>query len=181
MKEKTKTGAKKPQQKRRHVRLDIFSPVSFHTLIVEKDYRVRSKPGQKAGILLNLSGGGALISSTDEVQDNDLLLMKFDIKGLETMSEVIGKVKRVEQCEDGENLVGVEFVTNDHIDDPKLAEVLNHASFVVVQDLFMTETARGANVVLPAQAFVEREGTFTTGERRVQRTDDTGLSQRRGI
>ncbi len=54
-------------------------------------------------------------------------------------------------------------------DDPKLAEQLSKASFVVVQDLFMTETAREADVFLPAQAFAEREGTYTTGERRVQR------------
>jgi NADH-quinone oxidoreductase subunit G len=40
---------------------------------------------------------------------------------------------------------------------------------VVVQDLFLTETARLANVVLPAQPFTEREGTYTSGERRVQR------------
>jgi NADH-quinone oxidoreductase subunit G len=55
-------------------------------------------------------------------------------------------------------------------DDPKLAEQLKAATFVVVQDLFMTETAREADVVLPAQAFAEREGTYTTGERRVQRS-----------
>jgi NADH-quinone oxidoreductase subunit G len=39
----------------------------------------------------------------------------------------------------------------------------------IVQDLFETETARLADVVLPAQAHTEREGTFTSGERRVQR------------
>jgi NADH-quinone oxidoreductase subunit G len=55
-------------------------------------------------------------------------------------------------------------------DDPKLAEQLKAAPFVVVQDLFMTETTREADVVLPAQAFAEREGTYTTGERRVQRS-----------
>jgi NADH-quinone oxidoreductase subunit G len=38
-----------------------------------------------------------------------------------------------------------------------------------VQELFLTETAKLANVVLPAQAFTEREGSFTSGERRVQR------------
>jgi hypothetical protein len=128
MKDRTKTGSKGPQQKRRHVRLDIFSPVAFHALVVEKDYRIRSKPGKKAGILLNLSGGGALISSTDEVMEEDLLLLKFDIKGLEMMSDVVGKVKRVEQCEDGENLVGIEFLTTDHIGDPKLAEALSRLS-----------------------------------------------------
>jgi NADH-quinone oxidoreductase subunit G len=54
-------------------------------------------------------------------------------------------------------------------DDPSIAEVIRNASFVVVQDLFLTETASLADVVLPAQPFTEREGTFTTGERRVQR------------
>ncbi len=41
--------------------------------------------------------------------------------------------------------------------------------FLVVQELFMTKTAELADVVLPAQSWAEREGTFTTGERRVQR------------
>ncbi len=41
--------------------------------------------------------------------------------------------------------------------------------FLVVQELFMTATAAAADVVLPAQSWAEREGTFTNGERRVQR------------
>ena len=43
------------------------------------------------------------------------------------------------------------------------------AGFLVVQELFLTETARMADVVLPAQSWAEREGTFTSAERRVQR------------
>jgi len=54
-------------------------------------------------------------------------------------------------------------------DDPALAAALKTARFVIVQELFQTETSRLANVVLPAQAFSEREGSFTSGERRVQR------------
>ena len=54
-------------------------------------------------------------------------------------------------------------------DDPALAEALRSAGFLVVQELFLTATARMADVVLPAQAYTEREGTFTNGERRVQR------------
>jgi NADH-quinone oxidoreductase subunit G len=54
-------------------------------------------------------------------------------------------------------------------DDPKLAKALEGADFVAVQDVMETATTRIADVVLPAQAFTEREGTFTSGERRVQR------------
>jgi len=54
-------------------------------------------------------------------------------------------------------------------DDPALAQAFEAASFVVVQELFLTDTARLADVVLPVQSFIEREGTFTSGERRVQR------------
>jgi NADH-quinone oxidoreductase subunit G len=54
-------------------------------------------------------------------------------------------------------------------DDPKLAKALQGARFVAVQDILETATSKMADVVLPAQAFTEREGTLTSGERRVQR------------
>ena len=54
-------------------------------------------------------------------------------------------------------------------DDPKLAQALETASFVVVQDVMQTATTGIADVVLPARTFTEREGTLTSGERRVQR------------
>ncbi len=41
--------------------------------------------------------------------------------------------------------------------------------FIVVQEMFLTETAKLADVVLPVQSAAEREGTYTSGERRVQR------------
>jgi NADH-quinone oxidoreductase subunit G len=54
-------------------------------------------------------------------------------------------------------------------DDPHLSEALEKSKFVIVQELFLTETAQQADVVFPVQAFTEREGTLTSGERRVQR------------
>lgn len=54
-------------------------------------------------------------------------------------------------------------------DDPALARALKQTGFVVVQELFLTETAQHADVVLPAQAYTERDGSYTSGERRVQR------------
>ena len=54
-------------------------------------------------------------------------------------------------------------------DDAELADAVRGTGFLVVQELFLTATARAADVVFPAQAFTEREGSVTSGDRRVQR------------
>jgi formate dehydrogenase major subunit len=46
---------------------------------------------------------------------------------------------------------------------------LNNLDFLVVQDIFLTETARLADVVLPSACYAEKDGTFANTERRVQR------------
>jgi predicted molibdopterin-dependent oxidoreductase YjgC len=58
------------------------------------------------------------------------------------------------------------------VSDPDLNHskaALEKLDFLVVQDIFMTETARLAHVVLPTASFAEKEGTFTNTERKVQR------------
>ena len=61
---------------------------------------------------------------------------------------------------------------NPMISDPDLNHVekaLKAIDFLVVQDIFLTETAQLADVVLPGVSFAEKNGTFTSTERRVQR------------
>ena len=61
---------------------------------------------------------------------------------------------------------------NPVVSDPNRAhveEVLQKLEFLVVQDIFLTETAHYAHVVLPGVSFAEKDGTFTNTERRVQR------------
>jgi len=61
---------------------------------------------------------------------------------------------------------------NPMLSDPNLNNVhkgLESLDFLVVQDIFLTETARMADVVLPGVSFAEKDGTFTNTERRVQR------------
>ena len=56
--------------------------------------------------------------------------------------------------------------------DPDTAHViraLKSLDFLVVDDLFLTETAKCADVVLPGRSYAEKEGTFSNTERRVQR------------
>jgi formate dehydrogenase alpha subunit len=52
---------------------------------------------------------------------------------------------------------------------PLVREVLASLDFLVVQDMFLTETAQLADVVLPAASWLENEGTFTNFEGRVQK------------
>lgn len=63
---------------------------------------------------------------------------------------------------------------NPFISDPDTTHVihcLESLDFLVVQDLFLTETAQLADVVLPAVSFAEKEGTFVNTERRVQKVN----------
>ncbi|MEK7817198.1 MAG: molybdopterin-dependent oxidoreductase, partial [Actinomycetota bacterium] len=61
---------------------------------------------------------------------------------------------------------------NPVLSDPDATKVvtgLKNLDFLVVQDIFLTETAALADVVLPGATFAEKNGTFTNTERRVQR------------
>ncbi len=58
--------------------------------------------------------------------------------------------------------------------DPNSCEVkysLSLLDLLIVQELFLTETCGMADVVLPASSFLEKSGTFTNGERRIQRVN----------
>ncbi|MBN1314706.1 MAG: molybdopterin-dependent oxidoreductase, partial [Anaerolineales bacterium] len=61
---------------------------------------------------------------------------------------------------------------NPMVSDPDLnhaRKALKKLNLLVVQDIFMTETAELADVVLPAASFTEKDGTFTATDRRIQR------------
>ncbi len=99
--------------------------------------------------------------------DHGLGRAQVESKGLSAREMTCGKVRAlyVMACDPAltsDSLVGTqqgESVRQDGFVKPE---------FLVVQDLFLTETAKLADVVLPAQSFAEREGTFTNTERRVQ-------------
>ncbi len=90
---------------------------------------------------------------------NDQGAWELGLQPVEDLAGAIRSAKAVYIA--AANLVG---------DSPALAAALRESgAFVVVQDLALTETAALADVVLPAQAYTEREGSFTSGERRAQR------------
>ncbi|MCC7303667.1 MAG: formate dehydrogenase subunit alpha [Bacteroidia bacterium] len=65
-------------------------------------------------------------------------------------------------------IIGEDVVQTDP-NSQKVMKALDSLEMLVVSEIFMTETARLATVVLPASTFLEKEGTFTNGERRIQR------------
>jgi formate dehydrogenase alpha subunit len=78
----------------------------------------------------------------------------------------------VEDCLSGATRAMYVVGENPLLSEPDLhhaEKAIGQLDFLVVQDLFMHETAERADVFLPAAAFAEKEGTFTNSERRVQR------------
>jgi formate dehydrogenase major subunit len=87
------------------------------------------------------------------------------VKGL-TVTEIIGSV--LTGGVRGMYMLG----ENPFMSDPntnKVRKALSALEFLVVQDIFLTETAEFADVILPASAYLEKDGTFTNTDRRVQR------------
>jgi len=65
-------------------------------------------------------------------------------------------------------LMGEDVVQTDP-NTKKVIEAMENLELLVLQELFITETAKYANVVLPGASFLEKSGTFTNSERRIQR------------
>ncbi|MCR5370138.1 MAG: formate dehydrogenase subunit alpha [Clostridium sp.] len=106
--------------------------------------------------------------------DNDMVRMKFEKAWGVSLPKKPGlTATEVFPAAIEGNIRGLYICGEDPIvSDPDTAHVvraLESLEFLVVQDLFMTATAKYADVVLPAISFAEKEGTFTNTERRVQR------------
>ena len=72
---------------------------------------------------------------------------------------------------------------NPFLSDPninKVRKALSALDFLVVQDIFLTETAEFADVILPATTFIEKDGTYTNTDRRVQIGPQGARPARRG-
>jgi len=85
-------------------------------------------------------------------------------KGL-TVTEIIGSV--LKGGVRGMYMMG----ENPFLSDPninKVRKALSALEFLVVQDIFLTETAEFADVILPATSYLEKDGTYTNTDRRVQ-------------
>jgi formate dehydrogenase major subunit len=67
-------------------------------------------------------------------------------------------------------IIGEDIVQTDP-DSSHVIKAMKSLEFLVVQEIFMSETAKLATVVLPGTTFLEKDGTFTNTERRIQRVN----------
>jgi predicted molibdopterin-dependent oxidoreductase YjgC len=107
--------------------------------------------------------------SVDDVQARKNFTERWGVK-LPTDTGLTA-LEMIEQAKEGK-LKGMYIVgENPALSFPQLSlvrDALADLDFLVVQDMFLTETAKLASVVLPAASFAEKEGTFTNFEGRVQ-------------
>ncbi|HTS99639.1 MAG TPA: formate dehydrogenase subunit alpha [Streptosporangiaceae bacterium] len=92
-----------------------------------------------------------------------------------TVTEIIGSALKggAEGAAGGAFVRGMYMMgENPFLSDPninKVRKALSALEFLVVQDIFLTETSEFADVILPASSYLEKEGTYTNTDRRVQR------------
>lgn len=116
-------------------------PVTYPAYQAVTNSEVREKFEKAWGVSLSPNNGITLTAAINKAHHGDL-------KGLLVIGE------------------------NPMLSDPDLEhveEALDKLDFLLVQDIFLTETALKADVVLPGVTFAEKDGTFSNTERRVQR------------
>ena len=103
--------------------------------------------------------------------EDEKVRRKFTRAWRATLPEKAGKnMDQIMQGLEEGTIKGV-FVFGEDPPQAEIVEKLAKAELLVVQDLFLTETARVADVVLPAVSFVETEGSYINSERRVQKVN----------
>ncbi len=114
-----------------------------------------------------------VFSGYQKCEDDATRKRMEDLWGVTGLAKEYGVTltEQINQCGDPIKAMYV-FALNPVVSYPDSNHVmrsLEKLDFLVVQDIFMTETAQFADVILPGVSFAEKDGTFTSGERRVNR------------
>jgi len=122
----------------------------------------------------DMGGLPNVFSGYQAVTDSELRKKMEDAWGVTDLPKKAGltATKMIPSAYDGNMKAMYIIGENPLVSDPDLNHVeksLLNLDFLVVQDIFLSETAVIADVVLPSACFAEKDGTFTNTERRVQR------------
>jgi len=122
----------------------------------------------------DMGGLPNVFTAYQAVTDETAVGRMEDAWGVSGLSNQVGlkATEMVQKAHSGEVRAMYIIGENPMVSDPDLNHAessLGNLELLVVQDIFLTETAALADVVLPATCFAEKDGTFTNTERRVQR------------
>ncbi len=110
-----------------------------------------------------------------DITKNEIQNLYTDFYGVEVPSEIGLKIPEMFDSAIAGDLKAAWIIGEDVAQtDPntqKVVKALESLDLLIVQELFMTETAKLADIVLPGASFLEKSGTFTNGERRIQRVN----------
>jgi formate dehydrogenase major subunit/formate dehydrogenase alpha subunit len=106
--------------------------------------------------------------------DDPEVQKKFELAWKRSLSPTVGMTSTIMMHAAAEGKIKALYIMGENpvITDPNMhhtVKALENLDFLVVQDIFLTDTARLAEVVLPAACSFEKNGTFTNTERKVQR------------
>ncbi len=116
-------SVKKPFQlfndeQRRYIRLEISEPIDLSILKDDVEgYWPEGNGPSYEGSILNISAGGVLVISGSPVKEGMLVLLKISLQDIEVIDNIIGLVKRVDDGEEGERLIGIEFISREYLKD----------------------------------------------------------------
>ena len=118
-------------------------------VIVGPEYDNRSRISDSAAALANAIGGSLFVPGRN-----------CNSRGAADLGLGIGYEEIMKALSNGKVRAAYVMGSDPVIERAELAEPLSKLDFLVVQDLFLTETAKLADVVLPASSFAEVDGTF---------------------
>jgi len=111
------TVAEPTTERRKYIRIEIESPAALGRI---KDIFGNFWPNCDEypvnGSILNISAGGVLLDLEEPVNENDIVALRFHLRGSEPIQGVLGIVKRCESDEAG-NLAGIRFVNREKLND----------------------------------------------------------------
>jgi hypothetical protein len=97
------------KNKRRWLRFEFTSPILFRLISLEEGSQELEANLERDGQILDISAGGALLATSKPVTEGNFISLNLNLKGLKVVKGILGKVKRVEESDQGDFLMGIEF------------------------------------------------------------------------
>ncbi|MGB2696731.1 MAG: PilZ domain-containing protein [Candidatus Zixiibacteriota bacterium] len=109
IKERNPASGVQSKNRRKWLRFEFASPILFRLISIDQGEPKIESNLERAGELLDISAGGVLLATKKPVTDGNFITLNLNLKGVREVQGILGKVKRVEESEQGDFLVGVEF------------------------------------------------------------------------